>query len=143
MTRQPKIEVLTPEINRVRPVKLNTVGNILAEMQRLYRSARSGNLPVEDLSRFIFALKEIRGTVEAGQTIDHIAGKAGPYVSQINVIGIPSGWFVVGLLGAEAHLPAETAHRLRELLPDAFTPLPPTDIDPTRLPLEDRRVARC
>ena len=44
---------------------------------------------------------------------------------------------MVGLLGAEAHLPAETAHRLRELLPDAFTPLPPTDIDPTRLPLED------
>ena len=129
MTRQIETEVLPPAPNRVRPVKLKTVGDILAEMQRLYRGARSGILPVEDLSRFIFALEKIRGTVEATQLIDHIPGKPGPYVSQINVTGVPRDWAVIGLLGDQAHVPRTILPRLRELLPpDAFTPLPDLSI---------------
>src|SRR4051812_20716035 len=120
----PATDPTTPSSNTALLMLRATMATRKSPSARCQRSRRfrarthpfdQGNLPVEDLSRFIFALKEIRGTVEAGQTIDHIAGKAGPYVSQINVIGIPRGWLVVGLLGAEAHLPAETAHRLREL----------------------------
>jgi hypothetical protein len=103
--------------------KLKTVGDILAEMQRLYRGARSGNLPVEE------RLIKIRGTVEATQLIDHIPGKPGPYVSQIDVTGVPRDWAAIGLLGDQAHVPRTILPRLRELLPpDAFTPLPDLSI---------------
>jgi hypothetical protein len=141
LTRQIETEVLPPAPNRVRPVKLKTVGDILAEMQRLYCGARSGNLPVEDLTRLIFALEKIRGTVEATQVIDHIPGKPGPYDSQIDVTGIPSDWAVIGLLGDQAHVPRTILPRLRELLPpDAFTPLPDY---PYRIPSTTRcRTAR-
>ena len=129
MTHQPENEVLPPAVQRVRPVKLNTVGAILAEMQRLYRGARSGTLPVEDLTRFIFALEKIRGTVEAAQVIDHIPGKPGSYVTEVDVVSIPYDWAVIGLLGNQIHVPNAILPKLRELLPpDCFTPIPDPSI---------------
>jgi hypothetical protein len=76
LPRRPKGEVLLPLNQRTRPVKLNTVGNVLTEMQRLYRHARNGSVSIEDLTRLIFALEKIRGTLEATQLIDQTPARS-------------------------------------------------------------------
>ena len=63
------------------------------------------------------------------------SGGFGPGIETINVISIPTGWQVVSLFGAEAHMPTETYFRLKKLLPDdAFAPLIPGYLPP---PIDD------
>lgn len=72
---------------RVPPVKLDTVGHVLHEMQALYRMARVGNLHPDDMGRMIFALREIRVTLEAATPVIEQSGPA----FTVNVVSVPSG----------------------------------------------------
>ena len=69
-------------------------------MQRLYRGARSGNLPVWDLTRLIFALRK-PGTV-GPQVIDQVIGQPAT-MSPRSASSAFRGWSVIGLLSGEAH----------------------------------------
>ena len=44
---------------------LDTLAGVRSEMSRLYRSALNGRLASDELTRFIYALKEIRACLEA------------------------------------------------------------------------------
>ena len=61
LTHQPKVEVLTPR----NAMALDTLAGVRAEMARLYRLALNGRIASEEMTRFIYALKEIRACVEA------------------------------------------------------------------------------
>jgi hypothetical protein len=137
LTGHSKIQVLSPPHQRTKPVKLRTVGDILNEMRRLYRGSRSGNVPPEDLTRLMFALDKIRNTLEAAAPmIDSVTGA--PVYNEVNLIGIPPNWSVIGLLGDQVHMPNKILPRLRELLPhEAFTKLPDPELDPTLPPTVD------
>ena len=49
-----------------------------------------------------------------------------PVVDTINIVSIPRGWAVTGLLGRDAHLPTETLMQLRKLLPRGSIHRPPS-----------------
>jgi hypothetical protein len=86
LARKLKAELLPGEI-RVPPIKLDTVGHVLTEMQRLYRQARCQKLSTDDMGRMVFALEKIRATLEiAAPVIENGGG-----TTVVNVIGIPSG----------------------------------------------------
>ena len=61
MTQKPKAEVLPPR----NAMALDTLAGVRSEMSRLYRSALNGRLASDELTRFIYALKEIRACLEA------------------------------------------------------------------------------
>jgi hypothetical protein len=61
LTHQPKVEVLTPR----NAVALDTLAGVRSEMARLYRLALNGRIPSDEMTRFIYALKEIRACLEA------------------------------------------------------------------------------
>ena len=44
---------------------LDTLGGVRGEMARLYRLGLSGRIPSDEMTRFVFVLKEIRGCIEA------------------------------------------------------------------------------
>jgi hypothetical protein len=44
---------------------LDTLAGVRREMGRLYRLALNGRLPPDEMTRFIYALKEIRACLEA------------------------------------------------------------------------------
>ena len=44
---------------------LDTLAGVRGEMARLYRLALNGKLPSDELTRFIYTLKEIRACLEA------------------------------------------------------------------------------
>ena len=46
-------------------VALNSLAGVRAEMGRIYRLALNGRIPSDEMTRLIFALKEIRCCVEA------------------------------------------------------------------------------
>ena len=56
-----KREGLSPR----RSIPLDTLGNVRTEMARLYRLALKGTVVPEEMTKFIYALKEIRGCIEA------------------------------------------------------------------------------
>jgi hypothetical protein len=66
LTNLPKAEVLSPR----NAMKLDTLGGIRAEMSRVYRLALNGKLPPDDLTKLIFALKEIRICIETEVLVD-------------------------------------------------------------------------
>ena len=45
-------------------VKLDTLANVRSEMSRLYRMALSKKIEADAMTKFIYALKEIRGCIE-------------------------------------------------------------------------------
>ena len=54
-------------------VKLDTLSGVRGEMARMYRLALKGTVPPEEMTKFIYALKEIRGCIEAEQIPEAIA----------------------------------------------------------------------
>ena len=61
MTHQPKSEVLSPR----NAIALDTLAGVRGEMARLYRLALNGRIRSDEMTRFIYALKEIRACLEA------------------------------------------------------------------------------
>ena len=61
MTYQPKAEVLSPH----HAVALDSLAGVRKEMSRLYRLALNGRIRSDEMTRFIYALKEIRACLEA------------------------------------------------------------------------------
>jgi len=61
LTHQPKVEVLSPR----NAMALDTLAGVRGEMARLYRLALNGRIPSDEMTRFIYALKEIRACLEA------------------------------------------------------------------------------
>ena len=61
LTHQPKAEVLSPR----NAVALDTLAGVRGEMARLYRLGLNGRIPSDELTRFVYALKEIRACLEA------------------------------------------------------------------------------
>ena len=62
LTQKPKTEVLPPSRNAV---ALDTLAGVRGEMARLYRLALNGRIRSDEMTRFIYALKEIRACLEA------------------------------------------------------------------------------
>ena len=61
MTQKAKTEVLSPRNS----VALDTLAGVRGEMARLYRLALNGRIRSDEMTRFIYALKEIRACLEA------------------------------------------------------------------------------
>ena len=61
LTHQPKAEVLSPR----NAIALDTLAGVRGEMARLYRLGLNGRIPSDEMTRFIYALKEIRACLEA------------------------------------------------------------------------------
>src|SRR5678816_1437760 len=66
LSHQPKAEVLSPR----NAMALDTLAGVRGEMARLYRLALNGKIPSDEMTRFIYALKEIRACLEAETLID-------------------------------------------------------------------------
>ena len=66
MSRQPKTEVLSPR----NAIGLDTLAGVRGEMARLYRLALNGRIRSDEMTRFIYALKEIRACLEAEMLTD-------------------------------------------------------------------------
>ena len=61
LTQKPKAEVLPPR----NAMALDTLSGVRSEMARLYRLALNGRIQSDEMTRFIYALKEIRACLEA------------------------------------------------------------------------------
>ena len=61
LSHQPKAEVLPPR----NAIALDTLAGVRGEMARLYRLALNGRIRSDEMTRFIYALKEIRACLEA------------------------------------------------------------------------------
>jgi len=61
LTHNSKTEVLSPR----NAVALDTLAGVPIEMSRLYRLALNGRIRSDEMTRFIYALKEIRACLEA------------------------------------------------------------------------------
>ena len=61
LTQKPKAEVLSPR----NAMALDTLAGVRGEMARLYRLALNGRLQSDELTRFVYVLKEIRACLEA------------------------------------------------------------------------------
>src|SRR5262252_8475210 len=66
LSQKPKAELLTPR-NRM---ALDTLAGVRGEMARLYRLGLNGRILSDEMTRFIYALKEIRACLEAETLID-------------------------------------------------------------------------
>src|SRR6188474_3297576 len=61
LSHQPKAEVLSPR----NAMALDTLAGVRSEMARLYRLGLNGKIRSDEMTRFIYALKEIRACLEA------------------------------------------------------------------------------
>ena len=61
LTHKSKAEVLSPR----NKMALDTLVGVRGEMARLYRLALNGRIASDEMTRFIYALKEIRACLEA------------------------------------------------------------------------------
>ena len=61
LTKQLNTEVLSPH----HAMELDTLAGVRAEMARLYRLGLNGRIRSDEMTRFIYALKEIRACLEA------------------------------------------------------------------------------
>jgi hypothetical protein len=66
LTAKPKAEVLPPR----NKMSLDTLAGVRGEMARLYRLGLNGKLRSDEMTRFIYALKEIRACLEAEMLTD-------------------------------------------------------------------------
>jgi hypothetical protein len=61
-----KVEVLSPrQLPSRHAMALNSLAGVRAEMGRVYRLVLNGQIPSDEMTRLIFALKEIRCCLEA------------------------------------------------------------------------------
>ena len=68
--RKRKSEVLPPSYRAHRAMPLNTPGDALREMGRIYRASCNGHLATEEMTRFMYALDKIRSR-GGGRCTDH------------------------------------------------------------------------
>ena len=61
LSHHPKAEVLSPR----NAMALDTLAGVRGEMARLYRLGLNGRIRSDEMTRFIYALKEIRAALEA------------------------------------------------------------------------------
>jgi hypothetical protein len=61
LTEKSKAEVLSPR----NAMALDTLAGVRGEMSRLYRLGLNGKIRSDEMTRFIYALKEIRACLEA------------------------------------------------------------------------------
>jgi hypothetical protein len=66
LTHQPKAEVLPPR----NAIALDTLAGVRGEMARLYRLGLNGRIRSDEMTRFIYALKEIRACLEGELLIE-------------------------------------------------------------------------
>ena len=66
LSQKPKAEVLSPR----NAMALDTLVGVRGEMARLYRLGLNGKIRSDEMSRFIYALKEIRACIEAETLVD-------------------------------------------------------------------------
>jgi hypothetical protein len=66
LTHKSKAEVLPPR----NKMALDTLAGVRGEMARLYRLGLNGRIPSDEMTRFIYALKEIRACLEAEMLTD-------------------------------------------------------------------------
>jgi hypothetical protein len=66
LSQKPKAEVLSPR----NKMALDTLVGVRGEMARLYRLALNGRIPSDEMTRYIYALKEIRACLEAEALTD-------------------------------------------------------------------------
>jgi hypothetical protein len=66
LTQKPKTEVLPPR----NAIALDTLAGVRGEMARLYRLGLNGKIRSDEMTRFIYALKEIRACLEAEMLTD-------------------------------------------------------------------------
>ena len=61
LTHKPKAEVLPPR----NAMALDTLAGVRSEMSRLYRLALNGRIRSDEMTRFVYVLREIRACLEA------------------------------------------------------------------------------
>ena len=61
LSQKPKAEVLSPR----NAMALDTLVGVRGEMARLYRLGLNGKIRSDEMTRFIYALREIRAALEA------------------------------------------------------------------------------
>ena len=66
MPRQKKAEVLPPH----HTIALDTLAGVRGEMARLYRLGLNGRIRSDEMTRFVYVLKEIRAALEAETLTD-------------------------------------------------------------------------
>jgi hypothetical protein len=66
LNQKSKTEVLPPR----NAMALDTLAGVRTEMSRLYRLALNGKIRSDEMTRFIYALKEIRACLEAEMLSD-------------------------------------------------------------------------
>ena len=66
LTEKSKAEVLPPR----NAMALDTLAGVRGEMARLYRLGLNGKLPSDEMTRFVYVLKEVRACLEAEMLID-------------------------------------------------------------------------
>jgi hypothetical protein len=66
LTQKSKAEVLPPR----NAIALDTLAGVRGEMARLYRLGLNGRIRSDEMTRFIYALKEIRACLEAEMLTD-------------------------------------------------------------------------
>ena len=66
LSEKPKSEVLSPR----NAMSLDTLAGVRGEMARLYRMGLNGKIRSDEMTRFIYALKEIRACLEAETLTD-------------------------------------------------------------------------
>jgi hypothetical protein len=66
LSKKPKAEVLPPR----NAMALDTLAGVRSEMARLYRLALNGRIQSDEMTRFIYVLKEIRACIEAEMLTD-------------------------------------------------------------------------
>ena len=66
LTEKSKVEVLPPR----NAMALDTLAGVRGEMARLYRLGLNGRIRSDEMTRFIYALKEIRACIEAEMLVD-------------------------------------------------------------------------
>jgi hypothetical protein len=66
LTQKPKAEVLPPR----NAMALDTLAGVRGEMARLYRLALNGRIQSDEMTKFVYVLRELRGCIEAEMLID-------------------------------------------------------------------------
>ena len=66
LIQKPKAEVLPPR----NAIALDTLAGVRGEMARLYRLGLNGRIPSDEMTRFVYVLKEIRACLEAEMLTD-------------------------------------------------------------------------
>ena len=66
LIQKPKAEVLPPR----NAIALDTLAGVRGEMARLYRLGLNGRIRSDEMTRFVYVLKEIRACIEAEILID-------------------------------------------------------------------------